>query len=318
MVTAGRWIRVTRHNRCPVCGKPDWCLTSCDGEAAICARIESEEPVGNKGAGWLHRLKDTRLPPIKPKPPAAVSSKASPEVLDRAYRALLSELSLSETHRANLQRRGLTRSDMDTLGYGSFPATGRQAVIRKLTRQGIELAGVPGFWLDSHEIKLSGPQGIRIPVRVTKGQDTSMQIRCDTTENGGRYRWLSSRGYSAGCSPGAPVHVAGPVATNGEVWITEGPLKADIAALRLGQMVLAVPGVGNWPGVIPVIHELKPARVIVAFDMDKLTNHAVQLHRDALITYLIKSGVRTFEADWDQECKGLDDLLAIGDQPCRK
>ncbi len=50
MVTAGRWLRVTRQNRCPVCGKPDWCLVSPDGEAAICARIESEETVGNKGA----------------------------------------------------------------------------------------------------------------------------------------------------------------------------------------------------------------------------------------------------------------------------
>ena len=145
-----------------------------------------------------------------------------------------------------------------------------------------------------------------------------MQIRCDTTENGGRYRWLSSRGYFAGCSPGAPVHVAGPVSTSREIWITEGPLKADIVALKLGRVVLAVPGVGNWPGVIPVIREFTPARAIVAFDMDKLTNHAVQLHRDALTTYLIKSGMRTFEADWDQECKGLDDLLAIGDQPCRK
>ena len=317
--TVGKWIRVTRRNRCPVCGKPDWCLISQDGKAAICARIESGKPVGNKGAGWLHTLDNSNtLPPLKPKHLVRESPKAALDVLNTAYRALLTELPLSETHRANLQHRGLTGYEIHALGYKSYSVNGRQAVVQRLTAQGIKLTGVPGFWLDSNEIKLSGPAGIAIPVRDTRGRIVGLQIRCDSTENGSRYKWLSSRGCFAGCSPGTPVHVAGPVSTNGEVWITEGPLKADIVALRLGRVVLAVPGVGNWPGVIPIVRDLTPARVIVAFDMDKLTNHAVQLHRDALMTYLIKRGVRAFEAEWNQEYKGLDDLLATGDQPCRK
>lgn len=46
--------RVKKHKRCPVCGKPDWCLYSPDGRAAICARI-SEGSVKRCGdAGWLH------------------------------------------------------------------------------------------------------------------------------------------------------------------------------------------------------------------------------------------------------------------------
>lgn len=46
--------RVKKHKRCPVCGKPDWCLYSDDGRAAICARI-SEGSVKRCGdAGWLH------------------------------------------------------------------------------------------------------------------------------------------------------------------------------------------------------------------------------------------------------------------------
>jgi hypothetical protein len=106
--------------------------------------------------------------------------------------------------------------------------------------------------------------------------------------------------------------VAGPVSTNGEVWITEGPLKADIAALKLSRVVLAVPGVGNWPGVIPIVRELKPKRAIIAFDMDKISNPAVKLHSDALMACLIKCGIRTFEADWDTGRKGLDDLLTGG------
>ena len=66
--------------------------------------------------------------------------------------------------------------------------------------------------------------------------------------------------------------MAGPVPTNGEAWITEGPIKADIASLKLGRVVLAVAGVGNWLGVIPIIRELRPERVIISFDMDKNQN----------------------------------------------
>ena len=48
--------RVSKANRCPVCDKPDWCLS--DNEKwAICQRVESSEKW--KGAGYLHRLNGT-------------------------------------------------------------------------------------------------------------------------------------------------------------------------------------------------------------------------------------------------------------------
>ena len=46
---------VSAKKRCPVCKKPDWCLISPDGSAAICSRTESAKRCGD--AGWLHRLK---------------------------------------------------------------------------------------------------------------------------------------------------------------------------------------------------------------------------------------------------------------------
>ncbi len=312
-----KWVRVKRRNPCPVCGKPDWCLLSQDGKAAICARIESDKPAGNKGAGWIHTLDNsTPLPPVKPKTEVKQNPKAAPGILDTGYRALLSELSLSEIHHENLQRRGLTDAWIANLGYRTLPPNGRQELITRLQAKGIKLAGVPGFYLKAGYWHLAGPVGITIPVRDTRGRIVGLQIRCDNAE-GGRYKWLSSRGFNAGCSPGTPVHVAGKVSVNGEVWITEGPLKADIATLKLNRLVLAVAGVGNWPGVIPIIHELKPERAIIAFDMDKVSNHVVKLHCDALIACLIKRGMRTFEADWDTHFKGLDDLLA-GSQSCQR
>jgi len=41
--TARKWIRVNKQRACPVCGKPDWCLISQDGKAAICARTSKFE-----------------------------------------------------------------------------------------------------------------------------------------------------------------------------------------------------------------------------------------------------------------------------------
>jgi len=313
--TASKWLRVNRRNPCPVCGKPDWCLLSQDGKAAICARIESDKPAGNKGAGWIHALDNsTPLPPMKPRPDAKQNPKAAPGILDTAYRALLSELSLSEAHCDNLRHsRGLTDAQIVSLGYKTLPANGRRELVTGLQSKGIRLAGVPGFYLEAGYWQLAGPLGIAIPVRDTRKRIAGLQIRCDSSD-GGRYKWLSSRGFNAGCSPGTPVHVAGTGSLNGEVWITEGPLKADIAALKLGRLVLAVAGVGNWPGVIPIIRELKPKRAIIAFDMDKASNPTVKLHTEALTACLIRRGMRTFEADWDTHFKGIDDLLIGGDQ----
>lgn len=53
-----KWNRVNRGNPCPICDKPDWCLIAADESAVICARVESDKPAGNNGAGWVHRLRD--------------------------------------------------------------------------------------------------------------------------------------------------------------------------------------------------------------------------------------------------------------------
>jgi len=60
------WVRVTKKNPCPICHKPDWCLLSVDGSAAICPRVPSERMAGQ--AGYLHILRDR--PPRPPRPAA--------------------------------------------------------------------------------------------------------------------------------------------------------------------------------------------------------------------------------------------------------
>ena len=66
MTEENKRIRVSRQNPCPVCSKPDWCLISRDGSAAICARIEAGSVKRCGEAGWLQRFDDsTRIPIIE-------------------------------------------------------------------------------------------------------------------------------------------------------------------------------------------------------------------------------------------------------------
>ena len=53
------WKRVNRLTRCPVCGKPDWCMISQDRSAVICPRTEEGASRYIDGSGYLHVLKHT-------------------------------------------------------------------------------------------------------------------------------------------------------------------------------------------------------------------------------------------------------------------
>ena len=312
-----KWIRVSRRNLCPVCGKPDWCLISQDGNAVICARTQNNYPVGNSGAGWLHRLNSGSVHVFTTEQQPQISPLAKHEVLNTVYQSLLNKLSLSAAHRLQLNQRGLNDDQIYYLNYKTFPGNSRQEIIANLVNEGMNLSGVPGFYYQNGRWQLAGRAGIAIPIKDIKKRIIGIQIRCDNTVNG-KYKWLSSRGFNQGCSPGTPVHLAGRITFRDEIWITEGPIKADIASLKLGRTILAVPGVSNWRGVIPIIKSLQPQKVIVAYDMDKITNHIVRFHCDELISYLIKQRIRTFEADWNPAFKGIDDLLTFGGQTCQR
>ncbi len=46
------WIRVSHRNKCPVCGRGDWCALTGDGKQVKCMRVESDTMT--KDGGWLH------------------------------------------------------------------------------------------------------------------------------------------------------------------------------------------------------------------------------------------------------------------------
>jgi DNA primase len=307
-----QWLRVRKASPCPICGKPDWCLISQDGKSVICARIESQKPAGK--AGWIHNLENGITLPDKPIQPEKSLKKAPLEILDKTYNRLLSELRLSPIHKENLMKRGLSEDQITAFNFKSMPREDRSLVIKTLLNNNTQLEGIPGFWKDSLGFyHLSGPHGITIPVRDLIRRIVGIQIRCDDT-SGGKYKWLSSAERPDGCSSGVSVHVARPENHKiDEIWITEGPLKADIACLKLQRIVLAIPGVACWNEAVPILCKLKIRRVVLALDMDKLTNEFVKLYQIQLTNRLLDLGFMVYEANWNSQFKGLDDILATGD-----
>src|SRR5207248_1422168 len=122
-VTMHTWRHVSSSHPCHICGKPDWCAVSADGPFAICRRVDTGaglHRVDKAGADyWLYRLDGhviSQQPSIElacpPRP-----ERAEPSILDRVYRALLTALPLSATHRQALRQRGLSDVEILRKGY---------------------------------------------------------------------------------------------------------------------------------------------------------------------------------------------------------
>ena len=313
----GNWIEVDKYNPCPICGKPDWCGRTADGELAVCMRTENERPLEN--GGWLYLLTDNYTPsqPITPTPP---EQRVKPAVLDEVYNAMLKYLSLSSKHRQELTspKRGMTIEQIRHRKYKSLTAD--RMFVDNLV-QVCKLEGVPGFYLNGRWT-LAGTNGLLIPVRDVYGRIVGFQVKPDDKEMSsprgigkdsiqrGKYLWLSSRGKSGGTGSGSPSHLAIPMELKGDrLWITEGPLKADIACELLNEHVIGVPGVSAWRKCIYMLDKLKPSVAVLAYDMDIYCNEHVKVQCRYLSAAIAAKGYEVSVGLWDKEYKGIDDVL---------
>lgn len=153
-------------------------------------------------------------------------------------------------------------------------------------------------------------------------------------KKGTRYIWLSSASEEGGTGAGPlPVHVSipsdqlknwktGTVLKKDTVWLTEGPLKADISSdlleimyrdeemENLGDTFLSIPGVNSWRLILPILKEMGVKRVIIAFDMDAVSNPDVKFHLTECMQGLKDENYTIDFSFWNEkEGKGIDDLL---------
>lgn len=248
------------------------------------------------------------------------STHASLYNCNQTYEMLLSLLNLTDNHIKKLKERGLSDEDIQKNGYKSTPTFGFDRLTDMLIKKGCVVEGVPGFYKKGNgewtmNFK-SSCFGILIPVRSVSGLILGFQIRLDKPfeyKNGRKtkYIWFSSSEEDKGVSSGGPVHFVGNPCDE-TVFITEGPLKADVAHALSGRTFLAVAGVGNLKGLSEPLEILKrngTRTIYDAYDMDKHENVHVKQAEIKLISLIKSHGFNAKILNWDTKFKGIDDYL---------
>lgn len=320
--------------KCLVCGRiEDWkCRVREDGLIGLCTYCPSDktDPMGR----YIHYFLDDTSQVDKASPSTidlTKDEKASTEkimqdeiltpdrvrFLHQAYSAFLAELTLDETHKANLLNRGLAEEAIVKNGYKSVPTYDTRFEVGKCMEPFLQIGSIPGFYLEEGKWCLASTfPGFYVPYRDLNGNIGGLQIRRDDGYKP-RYMWLSSNDKQKGASSGVPVHFANPeiVWQTETVYLTEGGLKADIIAERNGEAVVATAGVNvvNPEKVEQAIYAAFPnvETIIIAYDMDFTEKVEVRKALERLVEHLHNSKKAEVKVlYWDPSVgKGLDDVL---------
>ncbi len=309
------FVRVSRKRPCAVCGKSDNCNISADGRIAYCRRVPGDKQ--GRDGGWIHILSYDAPPTFTVTHGEKPIERATIDHIDGVYSTLLrGHLALSKPHRAALLARGLSESAIASNGYASTPnKDGGNRIARELSQFGLK--GIPGFYRQGGEWRMSnvGP-GVVIPIRDEHARVVACQVRRDAGSP--RYLWFSSAGKPHGTSSGAPVHFAKPhlLRDASETILTEGSLKADIAAYYLNVPVIAAAGVATFGEDFATNLKTKFPKLktcIIAFDSDYRINLQVKAALEKLMRQLSGSGFRVKVRTWPPQHKGIDDYLVTLD-----
>ncbi|HHV35907.1 MAG TPA: DUF3854 domain-containing protein, partial [Syntrophomonadaceae bacterium] len=149
--------------------------------------------------------------------------------------------------------------------------------------------------------------GYLIPFRDEKGLIQALQIRTDRGDP--KYLFFGFR--DSGIDNSTPVHVVNPdvARRTKSAWVTEGPLKADVASLFFDACFVASPGVSSWRSLMPVLKNLNLDGIVQAFDRDQDENSAVKKCVEKFQEALLGK-IRIDRAVWPVEYgNGVDDAI---------
>lgn len=304
------YLHVKPERICRICGKPDWCSYTRNGEVSCCARTtQGADRISKEGWGiYFHtdgredfqaepQTRAKRALPKKPQIPLAPL-----EIRHAVYTELL-RISPATSYRreliddaqSGLRTRGFGEDKLSL--FGALPPTVKERahLARELRlfvlsnyREYAEqlslcaVVGIPGFWQDKngavqlwHGYDDNGPLLV-IPYRDALGQIQACQVRRTGTlpEGVKRYSWLATPKLRNGVSSGSPIHFsfAGESCKPEEpILITEGALKAEaFKNLRPRSKPLATSGVGNSHEMLIAATRGRP--VFIGFDADHREN----------------------------------------------
>ena len=197
---------------------------------------------------------------------------------DRNYRAMLGQLSLSDKHRGDFIRRGLSEPEIEYLS----------GLARSL----------------SH--------GYLIPFPNVEGQLCGAQIRRDKSDDGGRYRWYTYRQDVAKHNEFGELPLA--VYPNGDrIWLIEGTgVKPAVSSFRHGLTTIGAAGGLHHASSKTLKHTLNalgnPSSVVLCPDAGDAVNHHVIKRIRTNLEALEGLGVTVAIAWWGQLSKGDQDI----------
>ncbi len=185
---------------------------------------------------------------------------------------------------------------------------GGMIVADYLTSKGIDLMGVPGAYkLKKHWIFNLQP-GMIIPTRNREGMIVCFQLRKDTGKL--RYMTISAKDLPYGVVEGIsrvhfPLGNVGP-GPESEVFLTEGPLKADVACHLYNHpsYFIALQGVNSTNELPEILEFLKACDVKYvcnALDMDRLCNHNVAKASKSIAKKVRAAGLTMKHRFWDAD-----------------
>lgn len=311
-------IRASSKTPCLVCSSVGWpCSYTPDRRIAFCKNVYSSKKSGD-GVTFLHFQDSIQAAPRfieKPLVQKKVVELASVEHRHKVYSRLLELLPLAARHDDDLHRRGLSTEQIVRGGYKSVYADeARRELVSQLVSLG--LVGVPGFYRYGGEWQIvRALPGFFVPYRDSRGRISGMMYRLDVMIDKQKFRWLSSPPdkYTDGAPSGAPLHFARPdlFQTSPEIWLTEGALKADIAAHYLNVPFIAAGGVTQWGRKFGEAFKARfpEKRIVIAYDKDWRTNKDVRAALDRLMVQLDDACVPYVLRTWAEDFKGIDDLV---------
>ena len=234
------------------------------------------------------------------------------------FTAMLRHLILSDKHSSDLMERGLSAERINRNMYRSLPESeSARRFLAGILSDFYDLDGIPGFFKNNRgEWTISGSSGLLIPFRDMHERIQGLQIRLDNESNPKRkYRWFSSgqiRSGTNGTRSGSWIHVTGNIHSK-IAYVTEGGLKGDVASfLDEDALFICFAGVNAIGGLKEVIQSLGVRELVIAGDMDRITNWRVRngLNNIAKVVLSVR-GVKARIGNWNAAFKGIDDYYKV-------
>lgn len=225
---------------------------------------------------------------------------------DRDIRAILSQLTLTESDQALLHQRELTDQQIEALGYRSVKKF--QVIegdIRFGVRYGRLLNKVQGEYIE----------GILIPVPDVNGHYTALRINNPKHKENGKPKYFPLIGSHLK-SGELPLAVYGPEKAKGTTGLSESvEFKPAIASLRLGIPIIGANGAnhsGSPQQLKESLEALNTSQVVLYVDAGMLTNQTVLAGYERTINLVESWGYPVVIAWWGQFTKADGDIDEIG------